>query len=78
MNTDKLVHMANQIGAFFEGDPDREAALDGVAGHLRRFWDPRMRRELLSCIDAGGAESLAPLVREAIARRRQLIDPPPS
>ncbi len=39
--------MANEIGAFFESEPDRAIAMEGVAGHIKRFWDPRMRRELL-------------------------------
>jgi formate dehydrogenase subunit delta len=45
-----------------------------VATHLRKFWDPRMRRELIEAIDAGQAETLLPLVREAVlARRVQLM-----
>ncbi len=77
MKVEKLAFMANQIAAFFEADPDREVALDGFSGHLRRFWDPRMRKELLAWVDAGGGESLAPLVREALSLRRSQILPDP-
>ena len=46
MKPKTLVHMANRIGEFFQAMPDREEALLGVATHIRKFWDPRMRREL--------------------------------
>lgn len=48
-----LIRMANQIGAFFEAMPDRAEALEGTARHVRNFWEPRMRRELLDHMDAG-------------------------
>ena len=74
MDVHNLNHMANRIGEFFDAMPDRAEALDGVATHLRKFWDPRMRRELIEAIDAGQAETLLPLVREAVlARRVQLM-----
>ncbi len=80
MEIDTLIHMANRIGAFFEAQPDREEALDGVAEHLRRYWEPRMRRSLLSHLDAGcppgeKGESLSPFVREAIERQRVRLTP---
>ncbi|MGE0799881.1 MAG: formate dehydrogenase subunit delta [Lautropia sp.] len=52
MSVDQLIKMANQIGRFFEAMPDRDAALLGAAQHLRNFWAPRMRRELLGYLDA--------------------------
>jgi formate dehydrogenase subunit delta len=76
MSADHLVQMANQIGQFYEALPHREEGLDGVAGHLRKFWDPRMRRQLLSEIDEGGAPDLSPFVREAIERHRAELTPP--
>ena len=75
MNVEKLARMANQIAAFFEADPDHEVALDGFSGHLRRFWDPRMRKELLAWVDGGGGATLAPFTREALEKRRQQILP---
>ena len=48
MDPRKLVKMANEIAAFFEAEADPVARLDGIAGHLKRFWDPRMRRALFS------------------------------
>ncbi len=51
MEIDHLVKMANQIGAFFESMPDRQQALADAAAHLRKSWDPRMRRQLLQYVD---------------------------
>jgi len=64
MNTDHLVRMANQIAAYYASYPDDEAR-EGLRGHLRRFWDPRMRERLHRHIEAGG-EGLSPLVRAAL------------
>ncbi|MDT9001790.1 formate dehydrogenase subunit delta [Paucibacter sp. APW11] len=68
MDIEKLVRMANQIGTFFQAMPDHAEAVDGIATHIKKFWDPRMRRELLGAIDGGDAAAagLLPLVREAL------------
>ena len=78
MDRPKLAHMANAIADFFAADPDHAAALEGIAGHLKRFWDPRMRRELLHWIDQGDTQGLSPLVLEAIRVHRQTLTPPGS
>jgi formate dehydrogenase subunit delta len=72
---EKLVKMANQIGAFFAADPDRTAAMEGVAGHLGRFWEPRMRRELLLWVDEQDGRGLQPLVLEAVRAHRARLTP---
>lgn len=54
MRTERLVAMANDIGKFFDTDPDKVEAAKNVASHLRRFWDPRMRREILAHYEHGG------------------------
>jgi len=59
-----MVHRANQIALFFASYP-REQAVAGVADHLQKFWEPRMRRQLAEYVAAGGA-SLHDLVREAV------------
>jgi hypothetical protein len=61
-----LVMMANDIGAYFAGYSDQEEAVEGVANHLRNFWEARMRREIVDYVAKGGDE-LIPLVREAVA-----------
>jgi formate dehydrogenase subunit delta len=73
MHTDALVRMANQIGDFFVAMPDRDEALEGIAMHLKKFWEPRMRRELLAVVDAEGGGSLHAVVADAIARHRALL-----
>jgi formate dehydrogenase subunit delta len=75
MDMTKLVKMANEIGRFFEVEPDRDVAVEGVAGHLLRFWEPRMRRELLAFVEQGHADKLTPLVREAVTKNRERLTP---
>ena len=60
----KLVHMANQIAAFFRAYP-REAAVAGVHDHIVAFWTPRMRRDLTARADAG-EPGRDPLVLDAL------------
>lgn len=76
MNLPKLVKMANQIAAFFAGEPDPAARVEAVASHLSRFWERRMRRELIEAVDAGRAPGLHPLVAEAIGKNRTRLLPP--
>jgi len=64
MSPDKLVYMANQIGKFFASQGDAQAVA-GIANHLEKFWDPRMRRAIAAHLEAGGA-GLDPLVRRAV------------
>ena len=63
-NDDRLVYMANQIGKFFQSQGHHQAVA-GVADHIRKFWDPRMRKAIFAHLDAGGA-GLDPNVLEAI------------
>ena len=62
---DRLVYMANQIGKFFQSQGHAKA-VPGIAEHIKKFWDPRMRSMIFAHLDAGGA-GLDPDVREAIA-----------
>ena len=75
MDASKLVHMANQIGGFFAADPDASTAADGVADHIRRFWDPRMRRDLFNWLDERNGEGLQPLVLQALEKHREKLQP---
>jgi formate dehydrogenase subunit delta len=47
MQAEKLVRMANQIAANFEYGPDKDKAVEGTVDHLRRFWNPLMRKEIV-------------------------------
>jgi formate dehydrogenase subunit delta len=80
MEIGNLIRMANRIGQFFEAMPDRQEALEGVANHIHKFWEPRMRNELLDFLarqpdgDAG-EERLHPLVLEAVTQNRERLTP---
>ena len=75
MDNQNLIDMANRIGDFFDSMPDRDEALTGIADHIRRFWEPRMRRTLLASLDEGRGEALSAIVREAIALHRDELTP---
>src|SRR5262249_31804178 len=73
MDSHRLVHMANQIGSFFQREPDHALALEGIAGHLKRFWEPRMRKQILTWLDEHNGEGLTDLVAEALRTNRQKL-----
>jgi len=62
-----MVHMANQIANFFASYP-RPQAVEGVADHIQRFWEKRMRQQLNDYIARGGS-GLDELVLEAVKRQ---------
>jgi formate dehydrogenase subunit delta len=68
MSHDKLAYMANQIGRFFEHQKE-DQAVASINDHIRKFWDPRMRKQLLEDLEAA---ELDPRVRRAV---EQLKDP---
>lgn len=72
MEAERLVKLVNDISRFFEAEPDHEEAVNGILGHMVRFWDPRMRREISEHLHGGGA-GLSVLGREAVKRL-----PPPA
>ena len=76
MNVDNLVNMANRIGEFFSAYPDQVQAEHDVAEHLKKFWEPRMRRALLAHVDATGGTGIEPLVLAALHTHRALLTPP--
>lgn len=67
MKIEQLVNMANDIAAFFTSEPEHELAVDGVYNHIKRFWDPRMRKEIISYHQSGG-EGLNALLQEALVK----------
>ncbi|HTO45386.1 MAG TPA: formate dehydrogenase subunit delta [Burkholderiales bacterium] len=75
MEAHKLVKMANEIAAFFHAEPDQAVAIEGVASHLKRFWDPRMRRELVRWMDEHDGEGLTELAAAAIKTNRDRLLP---
>ncbi|KIG10548.1 formate dehydrogenase subunit delta [Caballeronia concitans] len=76
MDVDNLIEMANRIGQFFDSMPDRAEAVDSVADHIRRFWEPRMRLAILAAIDDEAASAtMEPIVREALTLHRADLQP---
>lgn len=66
MSIERLIEMANDIGAYFEVERDDAIAIDGIRGHIERFWEPRMRRKLIESVAGSGGEALTPRVRAAV------------
>ena len=67
MDNSNLIKMANNIGAFFKSEPDRELAIQGVEQHIRNSWEPRMRKQIIEYLDNGGAD-LMDIVAEAVKK----------
>jgi formate dehydrogenase subunit delta len=58
------IRLANDIAIQFQHRPADEAA-HAIANHLRMFWDPRMRADLITRAQTNSAD-LDPLVLAAI------------
>ncbi|WP_232664891.1 formate dehydrogenase subunit delta [Pseudonocardia sp. TRM90224] len=59
-----FVRLANDIAVQFAHRPVEEAASE-IAGHVRAFWDPRMRRDLYAFVERGD-EGLEPAAVRAV------------
>ncbi len=65
MHIERLVEMLNDIAANQVADPDN--AVDVITTHLTRFWDPRMRAQIIAHAEQGGV-GLAPEAKAAVAK----------
>jgi formate dehydrogenase subunit delta len=68
MNGDQLVRMINDISGFFVSESDQNEAVEGVVGHVTKFWDPRMRSQILSHVAQTDGAGLTELSRLAVNR----------
>ena len=66
MNIDLLIKMANEIGDFFAGASPPEQAARDVATHLRRYWEPRMRAQMLTYYEQRKGAGLSDVAKEAV------------
>jgi formate dehydrogenase subunit delta len=66
MKADLMVHNANQIALYFQSFPHEEA-IEGVLDHILKFWERRMKDQLLNYVAKGGT-GLHELVLEAVKR----------
>jgi formate dehydrogenase subunit delta len=73
MNDSHLIQMANSIGDFFSAMPDADEARKDLADHIRRSWEPRMRRGIYEHIDRTGGAGLQPIVLQALKAHRQYM-----
>jgi formate dehydrogenase subunit delta len=64
-----MVRMANQMADFFKSYGESEAVA-GVADHISRFWDPRMRRDFFLHMERGG-DGFSDVVKKAAANVRK-------
>src|ERR1700683_1746902 len=69
MKSDSMVHRANQIALFFAAYPHDEAVA-GVLDHFKRFWERRMRDQIIAYVENGG-QGLNELAMEADKRMPQ-------
>lgn len=71
MNIERLVTMANDISHYFAADPDHEAGAFAIADHLKKFWEPGMRKRIVAHLAAGG-EGLEPLTKKGVQKLAEL------
>ena len=65
MNIDHMIKMANEISIFWEAEAGPQKAPVEVASHLKRFWEPRMRGQIIEHFRKGAA-GLDDVAREAV------------
>ena len=75
-----LIRSANRIGDFFESMPDKTEAAEGIANHIQKNWEPRMRRQLLDFLaehpeGRSGENQLHPFMTETLIKQRQRLMP---
>jgi formate dehydrogenase subunit delta len=73
MDNDNLIRMANRIGLFFSAMPERTEALEGIASHIKRFWEPRMRRQILAYLEQQGGAGLQDIVLDALRQHAPML-----
>ncbi|MGP1613973.1 MAG: formate dehydrogenase subunit delta [Pollutimonas bauzanensis] len=79
-NVDHLIRQANRIGNFFEAMPDRAEGIEGIANHIQKFWEPRMRIAMLDFLETqpngqSGETGLSDIVLTAITQNKQRLTP---
>lgn len=79
-NIDQLIRLANRIGDFFEAMPDRAEGIEGVADHIQKFWEPRMRTAMLDFLEESPdgktpTAALNSITLAAITENKQRLTP---
>jgi formate dehydrogenase subunit delta len=66
MNIDHMIKMANEITAFWRGEVGEEAAANEVATHLKRYWEPRMRAQMITYYEQRHGAGLNDVAMKAV------------
>lgn len=66
MNIDLLIKMTNEISAYFAAERDTDQAAKDVAAHLRRYWEPRMRRQIVAYYEERQGAGLSDLALRGV------------
>ena len=64
--TDQDFRSSDEMAFVYQREDE---VVPGIASHIKKFWDPRMRTAIFAYIDAGG-DGLDPPVKEAILSLR--------
>jgi formate dehydrogenase subunit delta len=75
MDIQHLIKLANNIASFFESEPDRAKGAQEIANHLKSFWEPRMRRQILAHLDEQNGKGLNKLALTALQDYRKELTP---
>ena len=67
MNIDLLIKMTNEIGEFFAGTAEAPEAARAVANHLKRYWEPRMRAQMIAYYQQRQGAGLSELAKSGVA-----------
>jgi len=68
MNIDLLIKMSNEITSFFVSEHDEAGATKEVANHLRKYWEPRMRAQIIAYCEERQGAGLVDIARNAVAQ----------
>ena len=72
MNIERLVAMANDIANFFHAESDHTVALEGISDHMKKFWEPRMRKQIVAYARGDNHAELNGLAYEGVMRLAEL------
>jgi len=67
MQTETLIKMANQIGDFFEAEPNQIQAQKDIANHFNYFWTKDMRQQITAHVKEKQGAGLHSKVISAIS-----------
>lgn len=68
-----VMRLGSEIARQFESWPDRDVAATEIAAHITKFWEPRMRQDLIGLVRQGEA-GVPPLLAMAAGRLADLGD----